>query len=361
MEIRTVVNKEYELLKEWYHEMLSQHLDKAAVLKKEADNIFNNAKENTDSFIYYSLLNFRYRMLNGDFEKEFEAFDYIKDMPDCLLKYYYHFFKFIYDTEVGNYNNAEYHCELAGNLLNMIPNEAEKAEYYYRVALYHYYLSQPTLAINYATKALDYFSSHEDYEIKVGACKNTLGMACVTLEQFDMAEEYLISALNMFQQLNEHPLALKVRSNLGVFYAEQNLSDLAIRHLTEVFKGCQHTKEHYQRRVTFLLAREHIKLNENKDATFYIAEGLKVCNREYKYHLNILKSINNNEPIEKLEEVVTEALSYFKEQDLWKDVQIYTELLAVKWYNMGVKDKACDYYHLSHEARTLLKEKGRLK
>ncbi|EOW9527325.1 tetratricopeptide repeat protein [Bacillus cytotoxicus] len=361
MGVKTVADKGYDLLDEWYQKMLSQQLDKAMVLKKEIDDKFSNRKKHTDSFIYYSLLNFRYQMLTGDFEKGLEGFDYIKDMPDCFLKYYYHFFQFIYHTETGNYNCAEYHRELVANLLDMMPNEAETAEYHYRIALYHYYLSQPTLAIHYATKALEYFSSQEDYETKVGACKNTLGMACVTLEQFEMAEEYLISALNTFQQLNEHTLVLKVRSNLGVFYAEQNLSDLAIRHLTEVFRGCQYSKAHYQKRITFLLAREHIKLKKNKEAAFYIDEGLKVCNREYNYHLNVLKSINNNESIESLEAVVIEALSYFKEQELWKDVQIYTELLAVKWYNMGDKDKASDYYHMGYEARNLLKEKGRLK
>ncbi|WP_338260007.1 tetratricopeptide repeat protein, partial [Bacillus anthracis] len=192
------------------------------------------------------------------------------------------------------------------------------------------YISQPTLAINYATKALDYFSSHEGYETKKGACENTLGMACITLEQFELAEEYLISALNMFQKLDEQSLVLKVRSNLGVLYAEQNLSDSAIRHLEEVYKACQHTKLHYQRRVLFLLAREHIKLKQHNDATFYIKEGLKDCNQEYSYHLNILECINNNESIEKLEEIVNESLSYFQEQELWKDIQIYTELLAGK-------------------------------
>lgn len=88
---------------------------------------------------------------------------------------------------------------------------------------------------------------------------------------------------------------------------------------------------------------------------------MKDCNQEYSYHLNILECINNNESIEKLEEIVNESLSYFQEQELWKDIQIYTELLAGKWYNVGAKEKACEYYRLGHEARTLLKRKGAFK
>lgn len=47
-------------------------------------------------------------------------------MPDGLLKYYYHFFKFIYATEVGNYNSAEKHLESASDLLDMMSDEKKK-------------------------------------------------------------------------------------------------------------------------------------------------------------------------------------------------------------------------------------------
>ncbi|MGI2731732.1 tetratricopeptide repeat protein [Bacillus cytotoxicus] len=361
MGIKTIADKGYDLLDEWYQKMLSQQLDQAMVLKKAMDDKFNNMKKHTDSFIYYSLLNFRYQMLTGDFEKSLEGFDYIKDMPDCFLKYYYHFFHFIYHTETGNYNCAEYHRELAANLLDMMPNEAETAEYHYRIALYHYYLSEPTLAIHYATKALEYFSSQEGYETKVGACKNTLGMACVTLEQFEMAEEYLIAALNILERNNEEKAALTVRYNLGLFYADQNLSELAVRHLTDVFEKFTYPRAPYQKRGMYVLAREHFKLGNLAEAQFYIHEGLQCCTEEYDHHFTILKTMIENKSITNLEKCILEGISYFKKQDLWKDVQIYSELLAIKWYNMGMKEKASDYYHMSHEAKNLLKEKGRLK
>ncbi|WP_242143135.1 MULTISPECIES: tetratricopeptide repeat protein [unclassified Bacillus cereus group] len=361
MGIKTIADKGYDLLDEWYQKMLSQQLDKAMVLKKEIDDKFSNRKKHTDSFIYYSLLNFRYQMLTGDFEKGLEGFDYIKDMPDCFLKYYYHFFHFIYHTETGNYNCAEYHREIAANLLDMMPNEAETAEYHYRIALYHYYLSQPTLAIHYATKALEYFSEYEGYKAKVGACQNTLGMACITLQQYEMAEEYLVSALNIFEHENELRAALTVRYNLGVFYADQNLSELAIRHLTDVFREFGQPRAPYQKKGIHVLAKEHFKLGNFKEANFYIEEGFKDCTTEYKYHFTILKTMLDNEPIEKLEKIMLDSISFFKEQDLWNEIQKYSEILAVKWYNMGEKDKASDYYHMGYEARNLLKEKGRLK
>nr|WP_243526234.1 tetratricopeptide repeat protein [Bacillus pseudomycoides] len=361
MEIGVVTSAEYKLLQNWYHEMFSQHIEKARILKKEVDSNLHRIKETKEIFTYYSLLEFRYQMLSGNFENDLEGFEFIQDQSDSFLKYYYHFFKFIYATEVGNYSSAEYHYERAEQLLIIILDEAEKAEFHYRVALYYYYLSQPTLAINHVNKSLDFFNENVGYETKVGACKNTLGMACVTLGQFDLAEEYLVSALNTFQQENEERPALTVRYNLGLFYADQDLSELAIRHLTSAFKQFGHPKEPYQKRGTYVLAREHFKLGNFKEANFYVEEGVQSCTKEYIYHFTILKAMIENESLEKLEELVLEAISYFKEHELFKDIQVYTEELAAKWYGAGDECKAGKYFYMSYEAKNLLKEKGRLK
>ena len=66
------------------------------------------------------------------------------------------------------------------------------------------------------------------------------------------------------QKHNEEKLILIVRHNLGLLYATQNLSKLAIRHLSEVTeKNIAHFK------AVFLQAREHYKLRK------------KYCKRTY--------------------------------------------------------------------------------
>ncbi|HDR3524347.1 tetratricopeptide repeat protein [Bacillus cereus group sp. MYBK12-2] len=344
-----------KLLNDWYQEMRVQHVIRAGQLKKEIDSKIDKIEEDQDILIYYSLLDFRYKMLTGDFEKDLSDFESMSEQTDNFLKYYYHFFKFIYATEVGNYSNAKKHCELAEQLLASVPDEAEKAEFNYRVALFHYYSSQPILAVHYATKAQEFFAKNKGYEVKTGACKNTLGMSCISLGQFELAEEYLISALNTFTKTDERASMLKVRHNLGLLYADQDLSELAIRHLAEVFKEDQHIKTNY------LLAREHYRLNHHEEAGRYIAKGLESCDKEYYYHFSILKGLNENDHVTKLENVVSEAISYFKHQELWKDVQFYAEELAAKWYDIGDEGNASKYFHMSYEAKKILKKRGSLK
>jgi hypothetical protein len=97
-------------------------------------------------------------------------------------------------------------------------------------------------------------------------------------------------------------LILIVRHNLGLLYATQNLSKLAIRHLSEVTeKNIAHFK------AVFLQAREHYKLRKTNIVKELIEKGLAVCmelgNEEYVYHFNILRSLNEDEAIKLLEEV----------------------------------------------------------
>lgn len=362
METRGFTHKGYKLLKEWYHQMVSQHTEKAITLKQVIDKQIDNIKELNELYDYYTLFDFRFQMLLGNFETDLECLAHVQEHPDSRLQYYYHFFNFIYATEVGQYTKAEYHMELAESLLPILNDKAETAEFHYRVALYHYYLAQATLSVNYATKALDYFSKEEGFETKVAACKNTLGMASITLGQCDMAEEYLVDALNTFQQIHAPELLiLKVRYNLGLMYADHGLSELALRHLNEVYHSFPTKDKFNHMKLLRILAREHIKLQQSDFASPYIEEGLKICNKEYYYHFTILNIINNSEPVERLEEVMLEAIPYFKEQELFNELSVYTELLGNKWYNVGEKGKACDYYRESLGAKKLLNEKGYLK
>ena len=149
------------------------------------------------------------------------------------------------------------------------------------------------------------------YEVKVASCETALGTARIFLKQFEKRKNISIVPLT-FAKHNEEKLILIVRHNLGLLYATQNLSKLAIRHLSEVTeKNIAHFK------AVFLQAREHYKLRKTNIVKELIVKelivkeliekGLAVCmelgNEEYVYHFNILRSLNEDEVIKLLEEV----------------------------------------------------------
>ena len=145
------------------------------------------------------------------------------------------------------------------------------------------------------------------YEGTVASCETALGTARIFLKQFEKAEEHFNRSIDLLQKHNEEKLILIVRHNLGLLYATQNLSKLAIRHLSEVTeKNIAHFK------AVFLQAREHYKLRKTNIVKELIVKeliekGLAVCmelgNEEYVYHFNILRSLNEDEVINLLEEV----------------------------------------------------------
>ncbi|MDQ0174662.1 Rap family tetratricopeptide repeat protein [Bacillus chungangensis] len=345
-----------KLLNDWYVEIRSHHVIKARKLKEEIDKKINNIEPDQEILIYYSLLDFRYKILIEDFEHHLNEELVISEDTNKFLQYYYHFFKFIYATGIGNYSNAKKHCEYAEKLLESIPDEAEKAEFNYRASVFYYLIDQCVETVNCALKAKQFFSKNPGYEVKLAASENMLGMAYTALREFHLAEKHLIASINILQELDEKSLILKVNYNLGLLYADQNFSELAIRYLSESFED-----EEKDYKTMFLLAREYFKIVKKEEVTTYIEKGLKVCNKEYIHHFNILKALNDQLPIEQLEEITKDAIEYFKSEDLWHYVKNYAKELAIGLFDKDNYKKSSGYFILSYKAEEKLLERGKLK
>lgn len=359
-----------KLLNDWYQVMLKQQLLKATNLKQELDEyiIILKTEENTELhdqnlLLYYSLLDFRFKTLTDRFNITKSSFDKIESFntpTDSFLAYYYHFYKAVHATMLTNYNEAQKHYEKAESLLKYVPDEIEKAEFQSKLSLFYHNTYKPLLAIRYATTSKDVFSKYQGYESNTASCENTIGMSCVFLKQFEQAEEHLNSALSLLQKTNEETLISLVRHNLGWLYASQSLSELAIRHLSEV---TEKIPNHFK--AIFLQAREYSKLGETNIASDLVEKGLKIClnleNEEYTHHFTILRVLNNNASIEELKSVIVAGISYFEKEALWDYVEEYAELLATRLHTTCDYQTSNEYFCLSLEARTKLLAKGALK
>ncbi|MDC2867716.1 Rap family tetratricopeptide repeat protein [Bacillus sp. BP-3] len=352
-----------KLLNDWYQAMLQQQVLKATNLKQEIDEKIANIKEDKNLLFYHSLLDFRYKVLTDGLSITKESFNMVGlyNIPsDNVLSYYYHFFKAIHATLTTNYNDASEHFEKAEKLLKHISDELEHAEFYYRLAIFNQHFYKPVEAIQFITKAKEIFVKYSGYEIKVGLCDNTLGAACVFLKQYEQAEEKYNSAINILQKFNENDLILSIRNNLGWLYASQNLSILALRHLSEVT-----AKKPTHFKAIFLQAREHHKLGDTNIAKEFIEKGLKICNEigntEYTHHFTILQVLNNNAPTDELEKIFHEGITYFKKESLYNYTQEYAEKLAVKFYEEDNLIRASKYFYIGLQAKEKTFEKGALK
>lgn len=352
-----------KLFNDWYLAMLKQDVSQAANLKHEIEEKKLNFEEDENLALYYSLLDFRFKVLTDGLSITKDSFNKIDSYaisPNHQLSYYYHLFKAIHATLTTNYNLAGEHYEHAEKLLVNVSDKLEEAEYNYRFAIFNQHFYKPIDAIQYANKAREIFFMYRDYEKNVASCESVIGASCVQLRQYEQAEEHYNSAINILQKQNEESLLLRVRNNLGWLYANQNLSTLAIRHLSEVT-----TKMPTHFKAIFLQAREHSKLGEINIASELIKKGLKICtelnNEEYMLHFKILESLNNNESTEDLEKIILEGIAYFDKESLYNYTQEYLEKLAVKLYDENNHMKASEYFHKALQAKEKTFEKGALK
>ncbi|MCM3737652.1 hypothetical protein M3215_18095 [Bacillus cytotoxicus] len=352
-----------KLFNDWYQVMLQHQVSKATSLRQEIEDKLSIIKEDENLLLYYSLLDFRYKVLTDGLSITKDSFNEINsfDVPNNgFLSYYYHFFKAIHNTILTDYNEAGEHFEKAEKLLMHVPNELEKAEFNYRLASFYYQIYKPLLAIDHIRVAKETFLKHVGYEINVASCDNVYGLSCIDLRQFELAEENLNAAIDILQKKDEKTLLLRARNNIGLLYANQNLSSLAIRHLSDVTKNMPN---HFK--ALYLQADENLKLGEVEIASQLIKKGLAICNKleniEYQYRFEILEKMKITSNTTELETAVLAGVSYFEKEELWDCIEEYAERLANNFYTEENHVKASKYFYMSNEARKKLLAKGALK
>ncbi|PED71314.1 response regulator aspartate phosphatase [Bacillus pseudomycoides] len=347
-----------DLLNNWYVAILARRIEDAHQLKEEVDSTINGTTHDQNILLYYALLDFRYQYIVDNLGVSKDSFDKVEafEIPkNSLLTYYYHFFKAIHASTIGNYNIAREHYEKAEILLDTVSDEVERAEFYYKLGAFYYDIYESLQSIKYTAKAREIFLQETEkegnkFERNIGFCENLYGMACTNLREWVLAEEHLVKAMDIFQKLKEEKFILMVRHNLGLLYASQNLSELAIRYLSEV---SEKKPNHYK--AMYVEAKEHLKLKEYDPTASLIAKGHKICtelgNKEYHHHFEILNALNEGIPAEKLEKIILAGISYFEKETLYEYIQECQEQLAKKFYEEGNHIKSSEYFYLSTQAR----------
>ncbi|TKI39926.1 Rap family tetratricopeptide repeat protein [Bacillus mycoides] len=352
-----------QMLNNWYYEIRKRNIEKSRELKGEIETHIQNVDNDQNLALHYALLEFRYQYLIGHLSIGKDSFDKIEvfEQPaDNLLSYYYHFFKAMHLTITGDYNLAKKQYEEAEAKLQQIPDELEHAEFYYKVATFYCHNQQYVLALQQVSKAKNIFSKHNDYELNIGYCNNLYGLVCIHLKEYELAEEHLVSALDIFKKHEDDHASLFSRHNLGFLYGSQNLSELAIRHISEV---TAESPNNY--RALLIEACELAKVGDQNKALEVFEKGLTISmnlkNIEYQHHFHILKGIHDNIPGEELEKQVILGNEYFMKENLHEYIQEYNEKLAIKFYDEDNHLKASRYFYISSKANGVTKERMGLK
>lgn len=344
-------------LEAWYHAILIQNVTEAqtcyhAATQERKEILVKEDSLNSSYHLFFNLLKFRYAVFTDGLsitKGSFDEIDAITIPADLQLSYLYNYYKAIYFTALNKFEKADDYFEKARSSLASL-STVEQADFYYRYAVYHFQMQQPSQAIVYATKALEIFQTLNECDRNITSCLSVLGGSYVAVGHYEKAEELYYTAIDMLQKNNEESLLLHVRNNLGTLYANKNLSEQAIRQLSEVIEKMP---KHYK--ALFLLAQENGKLGNIELANKYIQTGreiiLQLNNEEYKHHFNILEAIINKFELEQLDRVIQEGIDYFNEESLFSYTSDYCEKIATLYHKKEFFEKASEYFYSSIEAK----------
>ncbi|MES1053368.1 tetratricopeptide repeat protein [Bacillus thuringiensis] len=342
-----------QLLNEWYIEIRARHLKTAHQLKTKIDKKLTIMEEDQNLLLYYSLLDFRHQYLMDSLSIGKDSFNKIESFnppTDVHLTYYYYFFKALHSNIIGNYNLAKNYYDKAEIQLRQISDQLEHAEFYFKLATFNCHHQQYIPAFQQALKAKEIFSKYSGYQLNIGYCNNVSGLICTHLKEFETAEEFFISAMDIFQKEKEEQAILYVRHNLGFMYANQSLSDLAIRYLSEVI-----TESPNNYKAILIAACEHEKLGDKEKALELFEKGLKIStalkNEEYEHHFTILQALTKDVCAEELEKIILKGNLYFERENIDEYVQEYSEKLAIKFYRENNHVKASEYFYLCSKTK----------
>ncbi|WP_202077699.1 hypothetical protein [Caldalkalibacillus salinus] len=351
------------LLNDWYKQIRSHNVSKAELIRENIHERRDHIRMDQDSHHFYTLLEFRHHLMTDRFS-EYESLlatveRHRRDLNDTL-QYYFHFFKGLYFWRIGQFTESLEQYRAAEKHINHVPDHIEEGEFHYRVAAVNYDIGKNVVSIEHTRKAQYIFNNYIGHGVKYADCENLLGVNCIAVKQYEDAEQHLITALDIAQKNNDEDLVTHVKYNLGYLYSEQSLSEVAIRHLNDIYN-----KQADRYKTCFLLAREYFRVNKNNKAYQMVADGLESCralnNEEYLHHLNILEAYYSNRELHELEPIMRKGIDYFNKEDLWAFAQEYSEKLAQKFYQNRDYEQASHYFNISLEAKRKITEKEALK
>ncbi|MGB5945336.1 tetratricopeptide repeat protein [Paenisporosarcina sp.] len=266
-----------------------------------------------------------------------------------LLKYY----KGDFTGAINDYNQC---------IDNSI-SEFDLADLYYQLALTHGKLLNNTNCIEYILKALNYYN--KEYKFKKSAeCQVILGISYQRLEEYDSSIKCYSLAIEIASNINDINLMGTINHNIGYLYALKNDAFRAIDYFEKSLnlrlplkEGCNNEASLKKILNTIhsliQLCYKDRKINKLKE---YILTGFKLLEnfkdtltfKEYEYHLNIYKKIEENE--EKCAEYLeTFIIPYFQKTNNKRYVYKYSKMLASIYESNRKYKKGIFYYLLANK------------
>ncbi|MCY9399770.1 aspartate phosphatase [Bacillus haynesii] len=345
-----------QAINDWYKVIKQNNIPKATAMRAEIEKKLPNMKENQNVLLYFSLIDSRYKLMTENYNESGELLDDIRTKAleagtDDMIQYYFYFFSGLYQFYKKNFVDAINFYMIAENRLHKVPDEIEKAEFHYQLAIAYYEIRQNFFSLSYAQKALDSFKAHEDYTNRVIKCKMLFAMNKVDLQEWEDAIDLYKDAILLASQTNDKATEGLGFFNLGICYEKQNVLERAIECFQSALSIPEHRESIYSIRSMYMLSRVFYKADSISQARKWHNKALnfaeKVKEKMYIAKLNFIYSLYDKSNPESLDY----NLNKLKEKNFWYDVADLCELAAFYYKKQENTDLSSKYFEGACKAK----------
>jgi len=353
----------HDLYNEWFDARLKD-IDRLEEIKSNIDDIVKHLKGYIFTHPDYWLISLGHDLIFDRIDEAAVSLDQL-DQFDCnelntKYQFYYYIFKGTFYLSKGEPNEALKYFQAAREKLSSSSNKLEMAEYYFKLGSIYYHLRKTIDSLHNISSALSLFKTKSGYERRIAACEIALGLNSVDLHQWEEAEERFYNALNYANKVADTPMKALIYHDLGLLYAEQNMSKAAIHWLTESM-----TYNDPDHKTIYLICREYFKLDQSDKAVEWLDRGIELATRQnlsnYKVRFNILRVLYMEKDEEAFERTLKEGIQFFIEEKTWNYVEGNAKYLADFYAKKENYKEAVNYYQLMIKAQNKIFEMEALK
>ncbi|NPC94779.1 tetratricopeptide repeat protein [Bacillus sp. WMMC1349] len=335
-------------INEWYNLIKQNDISKAKNKREEIKNTLPNMKENQNVLIYFNLIDSRYKLMIEDYSESGELLEEIKskleNSTDDMIQYYFYFFSGMYQFYQKNFIDAIHFYRIAENRLYKVPDELEKAEFHYQLAIAYYEIRQNFFSLNHVQKAFDSFKAYDGYTNRVIKCKMLYAMNQVDLQEWEEACNLYKEAIELASETNDKPTEGLGYFNLGLSYERQNLLEKAKECFQNALAIPEHRVSVYSIRSMYMLSRVLYKLGLLEQAREWRTKALefaeKVNEYVYKTKLNLIYFLYDQTDCNSFDS----CMDLLKKKNLWSDVADLSENAAFYYKRQENSNLSSKYF-----------------
>ncbi|MFT8363792.1 MAG: hypothetical protein ABF608_11500 [Sporolactobacillus sp.] len=342
----------------WYLSILNYEEDQARAMQTEIQSLLGRMEEDQNVLLYYSLLDFRFR-INYDakenlqhYHQQLEDAAESSDTLSLPINYYYCLFSGDYEFRKGNYLKALAYYRKALSQVKRLNDDIELAQCYYHLSEVYSILSYSVISVIYAQTALKIFDQYPEYVTFRIHCRNIFATNLVNDHCFDYALRLFTEARIIAQEKKDTRLTAIASYNVGIVYMHLKKYESAEKFFKESLTFFVAEKDKYIPRAYCSYYESLAEQQKNHLSLRAYRSGLNAAiewdDKEYSAKLLMLHALYE-EPLN-LKKIKSSLLK-LKQLHLSNDIMDFSLKIAKKYKKLGNKDLAILFYELSNNAR----------